>query len=167
MPTAAQTAELNRETSAHALLSFVEVTHPALPGGVLRYVTDALPFVWGGETWTPIGQIELPLADDAEDASRLRVTIPNIDRVVGQTIRRIGTRMNVAQNILSSADFDLTVNPRTEIGTAAAFYSMKRFKTLDAQFDVMAAEVSLVLREYSQAEYGLYATQSILPGVRR
>jgi hypothetical protein len=52
MPTAAQTAELNREASAHALLSFVEVTHPALPGGVLRYVTDVLPFVWGGETWT-------------------------------------------------------------------------------------------------------------------
>jgi hypothetical protein len=167
MPTAAQTAELNRETSAHALLSFVEVTHPALPGGVLRHVTDVLPFVWGGETWTPIGQIELPLADDAEDASRLRVTIPNIDKMVGQTIRRIGTRMKVAQHILSSADFNLTANPRTEVGTATAFYSMENFETVDAQFDAVAGEVSLVLRDYSQAQYGLYATQSLLPGVRR
>jgi hypothetical protein len=34
-------------------------------------------------------------------------------------------------------------------------------------FDAVAGEVSLVLRDYSQAQYGLYATQSLLPGVRR
>lgn len=167
MPTAAQIAELNRETSAHALLSFVEITHPSLPGGVLRYVTDVLPFVWGGVTWQPIGRIEIPLADDADDASRLRIVFPNIDREVGQTLRRIATRIKVAQHILSSADFDLTANPRTEVGTAVAFYSMTNFEVVDASFDAMTAEVSLILRDYSQAQYGLYATQVLLPGVRR
>jgi len=167
MPTPAQTAEINRESSGHALLSFVEIVHPALPNGVLRYVTDVLPFVWGGVTWQPIGQITLPLADDAEDAARLRVTIPNIDRAVGQTLRRIGTRIKVAQHILSSADFDLTTDPRTEIGAPAAFYSMTNFEVVDAGFDVVAGDLSLILRDYSQAQYGLYATQVLLPGVRR
>jgi hypothetical protein len=66
--------------------------------------------------------------------------------------------MKVAQHILSSADFNLTANPRTEVGTATAFYSMENFETVDAQFDAVAGEVSLVLRDYSQAQYGLYAT---------
>lgn len=167
MPTSAQTAELNRETSADALISFVVISHPGLPGGILRYCTEPLPFIWGGETFQPLGRVELPLADDAEDAARLRVVVPNIDKDVGQTLRRIGTRMTVEHHILSSADFDLTANPRTEIGTATPFYSMTEFETVDASFDAVTAEVSLVLRDYSQAQYGLYATQTLLPGVRR
>lgn len=167
MPTGAQIAELNREVSSAAMLSFVVIEHPQLPGGVLRYVTDVLPYVWGGEEFSPIGGIELPLADDMSDPARLSVTIPNIDRRNGQVLRSAPRPLVVQQYLLSSADFDLTVTPRTEVGTAVPFYEMQAFETVDANFDAVAAEVSLMQKEYSQAQWGLYAIQSLLPGVRR
>ena len=167
MPTGAQISELNRETSAHALLSFVVLSHPLLPGGVLRYVTDVLPFVWRGDQYEPIGGMDLPLADDGESASRLRVSIPNIDRRVGQIITRANSRIKVDQHLLSSADFDLSADPRTEIGTASVIYSMRNFETLSANYDAVAVDISLILRDFSQARYGRYATQLLLPGAFR
>lgn len=167
MPTAAQIAELNRETSAHAILSFVVLSHPLLPGGVLRYVTDVLAFEWGGEIYDPIGGVELPLADDGESASRLRVAIPNIDRRVGQVIKRANSRIKVEQFLISSADFDLSANPRTEVGSASVIYAMRHFETLSADYDAVSVDVALILRDFSQARYGLFATQILLPGAFR
>ena len=167
MPTQVQIAELNLDVSAAALLSFIIVEHPALPGGILRYVTDPLEFVWEGNTYTPIGGVEIPLADDSESASRLRIIIPNIDKKVGQTLRRVATRIKVTQHLISTADFDLTANPRVEVGSAAPFYSMTNFEVLEADFDALSAQLSLILRDYSQAQYGLYAIQFLLPGINR
>lgn len=167
MPTPAQVADLNRETSAHALLGFVTITGPSLPGGVLRYVTDVLPYVWAGATFQPIGGLDLPQADDSDAEPRISITLPNIERRIGETLRRSPERLRVALTLLSSADFDLTANPRTEIGTATTIYSLSEFETVDATYDDVAAEITLILRDYAQEPFGLYAAPTIIPGVYR
>lgn len=167
MPTQAQIAEVNRPTSGVALLAFLVLSHPALPGGVLRYVTDVLPYIWGGDRFDPIGGIEIPLVDDGESGPQLRITIPNIDRRVGQFLRSASGRIRIDQFLLSTEDFDLSVNPRTEVGTASAVYAMTNFELVEGLADALAADLTIQLRDYSQAQFGVYATQSLLPGLRR
>jgi len=164
--TDAQIGALEAPEGPDALLSFIEVVHPALPA-TKRFVTDVLDFVWGGETYRAIGGMEMPLADDADSPARPVVTIPNIDREVGETLEAVPTRAVVRQTVLSSADFDLTADPRTEIGTALPIYDMADFEVVSASWDAVAAEITLMLRDYSQEQYGLRATPDLLPGVFR
>lgn len=167
MPTPAQIADLNLESSAHVLLPFITITGSELPGGILRRVADVLPYVWGGETFVPIGGLDLPQADDSDTEPRINITLPNIEREIGETLSASPRRLQVSLTFLSSSDFDLSVNPRTEIGTAAEIYSLSHFETLDATYDDVASEVTLILRDYSQEPFGIYATPSIIPGAYR
>jgi hypothetical protein len=165
MPTPEHLDDLNRETSAHALIGFVTITHPSLPGGALRYVTDVVGYVWGGQEYTPIGGIDLPQADDVDNEPRIRVTVPNIEREVGQVLRTAGSRLKVSLSLLSTADFDLTVTPRAEIDTGPSIYTLSEFEVVEADFDDMMADLSLILRDYATEPYGIYATPSLLPGI--
>jgi len=162
--TDAQRGDLERPESADALISFIEVAHPLFPA-TKRFVTDVLDYVWGGQTYRAIGGLELPLADDSDSAARLTVRLPNIDREIGETLDAATSAITVRQTILSTADFDLTADPRTEVGTAAPVYDMVNFEVVEATWDAVAAEMVLVLRDYTQHQYGLRATQDLLPGV--
>jgi hypothetical protein len=168
MTTAEQIGELQRATSPHAMLAFVTLTHPRLPNGALRYVADVLDYVRGGKTYTAVGAgLPLPMADDDETEPRIRVTLPNVNRQIGQTLVAVRSRIVVQVDILSSADFDLTTNPRTEIGTATPVYSLRDFSIVDAAFDQVLAEVTLIMRDYAQEPFGSRATIDLLPGLSR
>ena len=56
-------------------------------------------------------------------------------------------------------------NASAEVGTAAPVYDMMNFEVVEATWDAVAAELVLVLRDYTQHQYGLRATQDLLPGV--
>lgn len=165
--TSAQLADLDALSSPHALIVFLRVSHSALLDDI-RVVNDVLPYVRGGETWEAVPGLKPRLVDDSDGTPRTVLELPNIDRTVGRALRATNERALVSVEVLSSADFDLTVEPRTEIGTAEVYYAFRHFETLSASVTAVSAEIQIVLRDYSQEPWpAIRATQDRLPGVFR
>jgi len=159
----AQRGDLEAQESSNVVLSFIEIAHPKLPA-TQRYVTDVFDYVWGGETYRAISDIEIPLSDDRDSPPRLSGEIQNIDREIGRVLEEVPTRIKVTHTLLSSADFDLTANPRTEIGTASPLYTLSEFQVVSASWSDAVATVELILRDYGQVQFGYRATFDLLPG---
>ncbi|MEL6100482.1 MAG: DUF1833 family protein [Pseudomonadota bacterium] len=165
VPANVRTALEQPETGI-ALLAFLTIRHSELDVPI-RVVSDPLNYVWGGETYTGILFDFRPLTDtDAQPTTELRV--PNVDRRIGQAVLDANDRPQVQMSILSSADFDLTVNPRTEIGTATPIYAYSHFELREVSVDPVELRGTVTLRDYSVEPWpGLSATESRLPGLFR
>ena len=165
IPTATRD-ELEVATSGAALIAFLTVTHPNLDQPI-RVVSDPMDFVWAGVTYSGVVFSWRPLGD-GEAAPVSEITLQNVDRRIGQALIETRQRAEVALSILSTADFDLSANPRTELGTPAEVYAFSRFEIDDVEANAVEIRARVMLRDYSQEPWpGIAATQSRLPGAFR
>lgn len=164
--TTAQKTELLRETSPHALVSFIEIDHPTLQAPI-RVVNDYTDFVYGGNTYTATrGAIRL--LTDGGQAPTATLSVPNVDRQIGIALRATTDRATVTLTILSTEDFDITVDPCTEIGTATPVYIMSEFEVVSASVTPFSVDATIQLRDYSQEPWpSQRATQNRLPALFR
>jgi len=161
-----QKTELNRLSSPVALIPFLRITHPGLQDDV-RLVADVLDYSRAGETWTAC-MFGYRLLPDSAGPPRTMLTVPNVDRRIGQAVRRATRRATATLEILSSADFDLSTDPRTEAVTPAVIYQMRQFEITDIEVDETRAEATVMLRDFSQQPWPVtHATQDRLPGLFR
>lgn len=159
-------AALERESSPDALIAFLLIEHPRLPGGLLRLVCDVLDYSWGGHVWTGVPFRYSVVSDRESGAAEARVSVPNVDREIGEALRAINDRARLSMTILSAADFDLTVNPRAEIETAAVVYSYANYELTDARGDVAEVSGRVTLRDYSREPWpAVRAIPSVAPGL--
>lgn len=159
-------ADLENPSSAHALLGFLTITHPAL-AAPLCVVSDVMDYVFGGALFIglPFG---FKLLTDNDTAPVTQLRLQNIDRRIGQALQAMTGRATVKLQLLSSADFDLAQNPRVEVGTAAVIYGFAHFTLRDVS--VTASEVTgdVILQDYSTEPWPhVRATQDRLPGLFR
>ena len=158
--------DLEQTSGPHALLGFMTITHPAL-AEPMRVVSDVMDYVFGGATFIglPFG---FKLLTDSDAAPTTQLRMQNVDRRMGQALRRVTGRATVQLQLLSSADFDLSVDPRAEVGTAAVIYGFTHFTLRN--ISVNAAEVTgdVILQDYSTEPWPyVRATQDRLPGLFR
>lgn len=166
MTTSAQRIDLMQVESPHALLGFLEVDHPSLTAPV-RVVTDVLDHVWQGETYLACS-FGYTLMSDGEDAPTSVITIPNIDRQIGRAIEAAPARATVALHVLSSADFDLTQDPRVPVGVPVPVYTLTGFETIEARVDDISAEITIALRDDEVEPWPVVrATADRFPGLFR
>lgn len=147
-------------------LVFLIIDHPDL-GGPLRLVSDGRDFVLGGETHVGF-PFRITLMSDTNRAPEARLTIQNVDRRIVKLIRRITDPPKLSFDVIWSDQFDLTVNPRTEIGTAAKMYSARECYLTNIEADVEM--VSGVIRswDFSQELWpGTMAVKDVFPGLFR
>ncbi|OAO02718.1 hypothetical protein A8B76_05085 [Roseovarius indicus] len=159
-------AELERQTSADALLVFLTLTHPDL-GQPVRVVSDHPDFsyVLDGETYQGL-PFDGGVLTDNDQMPSAELIFPNVDRRIGFALERSTNRATIDLAVYSSADFDLTVNPRTEIGTASKVYSFVDFYLSEVQVDAIAIRGRITLRDYAQEPWPyLRATQDRCPGL--
>lgn len=164
IPSAALAA-LEAPESPDALLAFLTITHEVLAAPI-RVVSDVFDYIAGGETYVglPFGY-RLLTDDEASPQTELRMQ--NVDRRIGQALRLVTSPARLNLVIRSSADFDLTQNPRTEVSNAP-IYAMSQFHLVDVRVDVAEITGRVILRDYSQEPWpGYRATQSRLPGLFR
>jgi len=161
-----QKTELNRLSSPVAILPFLRLSHPNLADDI-RLVNDVLDFERGGELWTAC-PFSYRLLSDGPGAPRTVLTVPNVDRRIGQAVRRVDDRATVTLDLLMSDDFDLSADPRTEIGTAATIYQIVQFEVVDVDVTPTQAEATVMLRDFSQQPWPVVqATQDRMPGLFR
>lgn len=157
---------LERSAAPDAILAFLTIEHPNLAAPI-RVVSDVLDYLWQGATWLglPFG-FRLVADDEAPPVTELRVQ--NVDRQLGAALRTLPGRAACRVDLLSTADFDLTVVPRVPLGAVTPIYALQHFELIDVTVTPLEVTGMLMLRDYSQEPWpGISATQTRCPGLFR
>lgn len=158
--------ELEREASPHAMLGFLTIGHPTLAVPI-RLVSDVMDYVWGAETWTGM-PFDFAQMTDEDGAPSAEIRVQNVDRRIGEALRALPDRATLRLDILTSADFDLSVDPRQEVGTALPVYSFSHVELVDATVNAIEVTGRVFLRDPTQEPWpGVSATQTRCPGLFR
>lgn len=157
-------ADAFSEASDAVWLTFVQISHPALAEPI-RVVSDVIEYEWNGATWQPYPFGFRRLTD--EDAMpETRLVVQNVDRVLGTTLRSLSGRASVSLWILTSADFDLTAEPRVPLGTVTPLYQFDGYDLTDVTIDPIQISGRVTLRDYSTEPWpGIRATEDRFPGL--
>jgi hypothetical protein len=162
---AAALAGLEAPETPDALLAFVTITHPGLSEPI-RVVSDVMDYLVGGQTFVGM-PFDYRILSDNESAPQTEIRIQNVDRKIGQALRRIKERARIKLEIRSSADFDLSADPRTEV-SASTVYAFDQFDLVDVSVNAVEITGRIMLRDYAQESFpGLRATQSRCPALFR
>lgn len=163
LPTDIQ-ADLERPDSPHAIIWFLIIQHPNFTVPV-RIVTDALDYVLDGETYTGLPLSIQPISDaDQSAASELRA--PNIDRKIGAALETAEGRATVAATAYSTADFDLTQEPRVALGTPRKMLGYSHFELSSVTVNAVEITGRVSLPDYGQEPWPhIRATSDRAPGL--
>jgi len=161
-----QSAEANFSDDVD--LCFLTISHPTLIDPI-RVVWDTKDFVYGGNTFIGF-PFDITLLSDDEQPPTAKLTIQNVDPRIGDTVRLLQSPPRLKMELLSSTDFVLTNDPRTEVGSpvpTVVYMADKLFLT-NIQVDVLAISATIVGWDYLQRVWpGQRALQSTFPGLFR
>lgn len=158
--------EIEREATAELALIFLEVTHPAL-AEVIRVVNDPKDFVYRGVTYSK-GYFELQLLTDNERPPEGRLSVQNVDQRIGNTLRTLVDPARLRIDVVAGSQFNLGVDPRTEITPVYTEYVADYLYLIDVECDAMMLNGRIVSWDYTQELWpGVRATQDRLPGLFR
>lgn len=163
---AAARAVLERDSSPDALLAFLTVSHENLPDPI-RVVSDLFDYVVAGATY--IGMpFDYAILTDDEAAPQTEIRMQNVDRRIGNALRGLTGRASLQLTIRTSADFNLSVDPRVEIGGGSVIYEFRQFELVDVTVNALEISGRVILRDYAQEPYpGNRATQANTPALFR
>ncbi|MFG1276547.1 DUF1833 family protein [Xanthobacter autotrophicus] len=157
---------LQRQESGEAVLFFVTLDHPDLAEPV-RVVCDGVDYVWQGETWIGF-PFDIELLSDGEGPPRAQMTIQNVDRSIGDTVRDLTGQISLRMEIVAASEFDQTVAPRVAIGTPPVEYSASNLRLANVSVDALQVTGDIVSYDYSQDTYpARRATQDRYPALFR
>lgn len=158
--------EFDREESAEQILAFLTISHPTLLDDIL-VVSDPVDHVLGGLTFTGF-TFKITVLSDDDRPPFTQLSIQNSDRVIGEALRRITSPPKLTLELIAGSEFDQTVDPRTEIATAARTYSASELVMVDVDVNVLEITGRLQIRDYSGEMWpGTMATQDTFPGLFR
>jgi hypothetical protein len=159
--------DIRNSYSPSAILGFITISHENLPKPI-RIVSDPIDFEFGGELWVGC-PFEFSLLNDNDSAPTTQIRVQNVDRRIGEAIRSISERAQVALEARSTSEFNLSVVPRVPLGVLAPpIYSFRHFDLIDVTVNSMEITGTIILRDYTQESYpGKRATQTRCPGLFR
>lgn len=158
--------DLLAQASPHALLGFLTIRHRNLVEPI-RIVSDPISYQVGGDLYLGC-PFEFLLLTDEDQHPTTRLRVQNVDRRIGEAIRTVSDRATVMLEARSTAEFDLSVRPRVEIGTSSVIYGFRHFELIEVTVTPLEVSGTLMLRDYSQEPWpGKRATQSRCPGLFR
>lgn len=159
-------ASIEAPETPEALLAFLSITHANLAEPI-RVVSDVMDYTIDGQLWVGM-PFDYRILSDDEGPPQTELRMQNTNRQIGQTLRAINDRALLTLTIRSSADFDLSVDPRTELATNPPVYEFRQFDLVDVSVDAVEITGRVMLRDYAQEPWpGMRATQSRVPGLFR
>lgn len=134
---------LEQSSSKDAVLVFVTITHPEMVD-IIRLVIDGVDYLIDDVTWHR-SFFELDLLTDEDTPPQARFRFPNVNRVAINMLSRVATPARVQFDLISSAYFDLTADPRTVLPgmTPELIYSAKALFLVDITADEVQVEGTL------------------------
>ena len=161
---AAVMADLQNPSGVDALLWFLTLTHENLSEPI-RLVSDQFDYVVDGDFYQGVVFGGRALTDTDETPSS-ELTVPNVDKRIGQSLQQATGRARVEMRVLSSAEFDLTQEPRVAIVAHNTLYRFTQFHLAEVQVTAAEAVARLILADYSQEPWPVVrATADRTPGL--
>ena len=162
----AQRLTLEQENAPDALIAFLTIEHPALADPI-QVVSDVMAYVVDGVRYEGI-PFNVKALTDTESGPRTQIVVQNLDRRIGEALRRSDTRAKVRLEMRSSADFDLSQDPRVELASTAPIYAFRFFELVNVEGDVAQLVGDVELTDYTVEPWpNVRATQDRLPGLYR
>lgn len=159
-------ADLENPNSPDALLSFLTITHAALIDPI-RVVSDVMDYEIDGLLFKGV-PFDLKLLADGESAPRTQLRIQNVDRRIGQALLAMTGRAVIEWDLRSSADFDLSQNPRVVLGTSAPIHGWRHFTLAGVTATSTEITGDVIFQDYAVEPWpSLRATEDRLPGLFR
>lgn len=159
-------AGLEAPDSVDALMAFLTISHPLLPVPI-RVVSDVMDYDVAGQLFRGM-PFEFSILSDDEGPAQTQLKVQNVDRRIGRAVLALNDRAQVTMEIRSSADFDLSQDPRVEIPGGSPIYAFTNFDLVDVTCTLTDLTGRVMLRDYSQEPWpGLRCTQSRMPGLFR
>src|SRR5262245_10128404 len=147
-------------------LIFLTLSHPNLVEPI-RVVWDTVDFLYDDHTWTGF-PFDIQILTDDEQPPKAQLTIQNVDSRIGETVQSLLTPPRLKIELLNSADFNLTVEPRIEIGTPTVHYVADRLFLTNVSVDPFFVTGQIQGWDYLQRTWpGVRAQQEIFPGLFR
>jgi len=159
--------ELLAPRTGEVILQFATISHVDLTDPI-RVVSDIKNYVLGTDPF--IGcPFKIALVSDGERPPRAVVSIQNADRRVGEVVCSITTPPRFKLQLLSSLDFDLTVDPRVELSPPATVEYEADFLFLrEIKVDAITIEAELTTNVFTAEPWPVVrATKDKLPGLFR
>lgn len=157
---------LEAPESADALLAFLTVTHLLLPEPI-RVVSDVMDYVVDGKTFLGM-PFDFGILTDGEGPPMTELRMQNVDARIGRALLGLTDRAMVSLELRSSADFDLSQDPRTALPGGSVVYAFSGFDLIEVTGTVADISGRVMLRDYSQEPWpGLRCTQSRMPALFR
>lgn len=155
-------------------LVFITITHESLAEPI-RVVNDTgqdslgnpVKWIYGGEEFVAF-PLTIELLTDNDQPPRGQLSIANVDRRIGQAILDLEDAVGLEIVVILPTEFDMTVNPRTEIGTAIPIWSADYLYLRDVEVDAIMVTGVISSVDDTQEPYPAVRTlQSLCPGVYR
>lgn len=147
-------------------LVFITIFHPLLSESI-TCVSDTVDYVRNGVTFTAF-PFDITLMSDDDNVPKASITIQNVDRRIGATIRGLQTPPRLLVELMHSLDFDLTQTPRVPKPGAVVEYMADKLFLTGVSVNAMEITASIEGWNYSQRTWpGIRATQNRLPGLFR
>lgn len=147
-------------------LVFLTISHSTL-GTPIRVVWDTVDYIYGGNTFIGF-PFDISILSDDEQPPTAQLQIQNVDPRIGDTIQGLLTPPRLKIELAQSSDFNLTVVPHTEIGSATIIYSADKLYLINVSVDILTITGQIVGWDYQQRVWPAErATQANFPGLFR
>ena len=155
-----------REESAEAYLIFLTMTHDSLSDAV-RVVSNPVDCVLDGFTFTGF-RFNITLVSDNEQPPFAQLQIQNVSRLMNEVILNIKTPPKFRVEVIAASEFNLTVDPHTEIATAGRTHLAEELTIGNVDADALSITGRLQTWDYTSEIWpGIMATQDAFPGLFR
>ena len=156
---------IESSNSSEAVLIFATITHPDLFAPI--YVnSDIKNYVLGGNTYLGTA-MSVSLLSDQTNAPSAKISIPNVDRAIGEAVLELRTSPQIKLEVYARSDFD-TSDPRVAIGTPTVEYSAPFLFLRNVTCDALGFTADLNSYDLSSEPWPLIrSTKSRLPGLYR
>jgi len=158
--------EVDREESAEQYLVFLTISHSTLSTPI-QVVSNSADCVLDGSTYTGF-RFNISVLSDDEQAPRAQLSIQNVDLRIGRALQDIDDPARIKMEVIAGSEFDQTVDPHTEISTAARTYVADQLYLVGVEADAMTITGRLETYDFARETWpGNMATQEAFPGLFR
>lgn len=161
--------DLQAQNAVDMEVIFATLTHPDLEAEI-RVARDSVDYFWEGNTYTR-GMFDIELISDDERPPRGRISVPNVDRRIGEAVLNILTPIDMRLDIFAVSDFDvLTSGTRTSSSSPDPdpLLSFTNLQLLNVACTSVALEAEITSWDLSNEPFpGVRVTKDKFPGLFR
>lgn len=158
-------AAIESSNSSEVVLIFATITHPTLIAPIFVN-SDIKNYVLGGNTYFGTA-MSVSLLSDQISAPSAKISIPNVDRAIGEAVLALRTSPQIKLEVYARSDFD-TSDPRVAIGTPTVEYSAPLLFLRNVSCDALGFTADLNSYDLSSEPWpAIRSTKNRLPGLYR